>query len=103
MSNSGNVRHVLLFSLKDEIDEELISSLRESFLSLPERIEGIESIEWGLNNSVEGLNRNLDYAVLMTFINIASRDAYIPHPEHERLKLEFVPLIKDIVVFDYAV
>ena len=39
----------------------------------------------------------------MTFTNEQARKNYLPHPEHEALKKVFVPLLDDIVVFDYQV
>ncbi|HCP5933088.1 TPA: Dabb family protein [Escherichia coli] len=38
---------------------------------------------------------------MMTFVNEAARQRYLPHPEHEALKNIFRPILNDIIVFDY--
>jgi len=39
----------------------------------------------------------------MTFTDGAARDAYIPHPEHERVKAFVLPLVEETLVFDFEV
>jgi len=39
----------------------------------------------------------------MTFDTPLSRDRYLPHPEHERVKLIVVPNLERVMVFDFTV
>ena len=39
----------------------------------------------------------------MKFDTPASRDAYLPHPEHERVKAIVVPNLAQVIVFDFTV
>jgi hypothetical protein len=39
----------------------------------------------------------------MTFDSPKSRDDYLPHPEHERVKLVVVPNLARVMVFDFTV
>ena len=39
----------------------------------------------------------------MSFDSGASRDAYLPHPEHERVREIVVPRLERLVVFDFEV
>jgi hypothetical protein len=80
-----------------------INTVHHEFLTIKNKIDGIVDIEWGENNSPEGLNKDYSHSVLMTFKDVKSRDAYLPHPAHEKLKEIFKPTLKDIVVFDYKV
>ncbi len=68
---------------------------------MPGKVDGVVSVEWGINDSPEGLNRGYTHSVLMTFVDEAGRQNYLPHPEHDALKQVFIPLLEDIVVFDY--
>lgn len=97
------IRHILLVKFKPEAAASDIERVRVLFQSMTTRVEGVESVEWGLNDSPEGLNRGFTHAVLMTFTDEQARQRYLPHPEHEALKAVFVPLVEDIVVFDYPV
>jgi len=37
----------------------------------------------------------------MTFESIATRNAYLPHPEHERVKAELLRYIDSVIAFDF--
>lgn len=95
------IRHILLIKFRDSSEPSEIDKLRALFESMPEKVDGVVSVEWGMNNSPEGKNRGYTHSVLMTFTDEAGRQNYLPHPEHEALKQVFSPLLEDIIVFDY--
>ncbi|AIS56797.1 Dabb family protein [Vibrio coralliilyticus] len=97
------IRHILLIQFKSNASSQQIEELKASFLSMPTKIEGVDSVEWGLNDSPEGKNKHYTHCVMMTFADEAGRDRYLPHPEHDALKEIFRPILEDIVVFDYTV
>lgn len=97
------IRHVLFIQYKEQASEADIATSLANFEAVKSKIDGIESVEWGLNNSPEGRNKDYTHCVFMTFVDEAARDAYIPHPEHEVLKAQLGPILEDIIVFDYAI
>ncbi len=97
------IRHILLFNFNDIACSTEIEKLRLLFESMPEKVEGVLEVEWGLGDSPENKNQGYTHSVLMTFANEAGRQNYLPHPEHEALKLVFGRLLGDLVVFDYQV
>lgn len=97
------IRHILLIKFKPNASPQQIEELKNSFLSMPTKVEGVDSVEWGLNDSPEGKNKHYTHCVMMTFADEAGRDRYLPHPEHDVLKEIFRPILEDIVVFDYTV
>ncbi|NOH62406.1 Dabb family protein [Vibrio sp. RE88] len=97
------IRHILLIQFKPNASSQQIDELKASFLSMPAKVEGVDSVEWGLNDSPEGKNKHYTHCVMMTFPDEAGRDRYLPHPEHDALKEIFRPILEDIVVFDYTV
>ncbi|MGH1541047.1 MAG: Dabb family protein [Arenicella sp.] len=97
------IRHILLIKFKTSAEPSQIDGLRLLFESMPSKIEGVNSIEWGVNDSPENLNKGYTHSVLMTFSSDEAREHYLPHPEHDALKEVFSPLLEDIVVFDYPV
>lgn len=97
------IRHILLVKFKDSATSSDIELIKSLFMAMPEKVEGVVSVEWGVNDSPEGKNQGYTHSVLMTFANEAGRKNYLPHPEHEALKQVFGPLLDDIVVFDYQV
>ncbi len=97
------IRHIILIKFKATAKISEINELKDSFESIPSKIEGVHSVEWGLNNSPEGINKDYTHLVLMNFADDAGRDNYLPHPEHDELKKIFIPLLEDLIVFDYAI
>ena len=97
------IRHILVIQFKPKASDSSIERVKEAFLAIPTKIAGVESVEWGVNNSPENLNRNFTHCVLMTFADEEARQRYLPHPEHEALKEKFLPVLNSIVVLDYEV
>lgn len=96
------IRHILLIKFKDSSPLSEIDKLKGLFEAMPEKVAGVESVEWGVNDSPEGKNKGYTHSVLMTFADEAGRQNYLPHVEHKALKQVFRPLLEDIVVFDYT-
>lgn len=95
------VRHVLFIKFKADATAQDISICFDNFEAIQNKIEGIESVEWGVNSSTEGRNKGYTHCVFMTFVDQVSLDHYIPHPEHMALKAQLGPIMEDIIVFDY--
>ncbi len=97
------IKHIALFKFKDGTAQEQIDKVLEELMDLSESIPGIEDYVAGLNNSPEGLNQGFTHGFVMTFTDAAARDAYLPHPDHERVKVAVMPFIESVVVFDFEV
>ncbi len=97
------IRHVLLIQFKRGADPASIEAVKAAFLSIPAKIAGVVTVEWGENDSPELKNRDFTHCVFMTFADDAARTRYLPHPEHEALKSIFKPILEDIIVLDYHV
>lgn len=78
------VKHVVVFKYKSAATADQIAQVTEAFKSLKNKIPGILSFEYGVNNSPEKLNKGFTHVYLLTFKDAASRDAYLPHPEHKK-------------------
>ncbi len=81
---SLKVKHVVVFKYKSTATPEQIEQVTTAFKALKGTIPGIVSFEYGTNNSPEGLNKGFTHVYLLTFKDAASRDAYLPHPEHKK-------------------
>jgi hypothetical protein len=97
------IRHVILIKFKQSASLSQIDTLRTLFESMSDKITGVVSVEWGVNDSEENKNKGYTHSVLMTFDNEEARQHYLPHTEHDKLKEFFRPLLEDIIVFDYHV
>lgn len=97
------IRHILFITFTDSALPEQILAVRTAFLQIPARIEGVTSVEWGVNDSPEEKNAGFTHCVLMTFADEAARQRYLPHLAHDDLKVIFRPILREIIVLEYTV
>jgi hypothetical protein len=96
------VQHIALLQFKSGTSDAVVQTVIDELKRLTQVIPGIVDFSIGTNNSPEGLAGGLTHGFVMTFRDAAARDAYLPHPEHEKFVAFAVPHIEKIVVFDYA-
>ena len=65
------------------------------------RLPGFLSLTGGPYSSPEGLNQGYTHGFVMTFADAATRDRYLSHPEHEKIKQSFLPDLEAVVAFDF--
>ncbi len=98
LDQKGPVRHVVVFKYKADATEAQIAEITTAFRALKGKIPGITAFEHGINNSPEGLNQGFTHVYVLTFTDAAARDAYLPHPEHDK----FGALLRGSGIFDGA-
>jgi Stress responsive A/B Barrel Domain len=76
------VRHCVLVRFKPDANVTLIFA---ELKALTHKIDGILSITVGADNSPEGLQRGNTHGFTVDFRDMTSRDAYLPHPEHQKV------------------
>ena len=99
----AKVKHIALLKFKESTSQESIDQVFSDLLDLSENIPGVEDYVSGLNNSPEGLTQGYTHGFVMTFTDAAARDAYLPHPDHEKFKTAALPHVETVVVFDFEV
>lgn len=95
------LRHVVLFKFKEDAPNEKIKEIEKAFNALPSKIPEIQSFEWGLNNSPEGLEKGFTHCYLLTFASETDRAIYLPHPKHKAFVNLMKPYLDDVLVVDY--
>jgi hypothetical protein len=98
------VRHLVVFKYKPDATAAQITEATQAFKSLKNKIPGIVSFEHGNNISPEHKDLGFNYVYLITFENAAARDAYLPHPEHEKFGqlLGQLKVVEDVFVVDFT-
>lgn len=98
------VRHLVVFKYKADATAEQIAEATQAFKDLKNKIPGIVSFEHGQNTSPEKKNLGFNYVYLVTFENAAARDAYLPHPDHEKFGqlLGRLKVVEDVFVVDFS-
>ncbi|WP_035600475.1 Dabb family protein [Haloferula sp. BvORR071] len=96
------VRHFGVFQFKAGISPLQIETCFAEMQGMVGKIPGLLAMEQGPYQSSEGLNDGFTHGFIMSFESAAQRDAYLPHPEHERVKEIVVPCLERVVVFDFS-
>lgn len=101
---SQPVRHVVVFKYKAGATAAQIAEITAAFRGLAKTIPGITAFEDGVNNSPEKKNLGFTHVYMLTFEDVAARDAYLPHPEHKKFGqlLGKVGALEDAFVVDYV-
>ena len=98
------VRHIVVFKYKPEATPQQVRQVTDAFRDLKNKIPGITAFEDGVNNSPEKKNLGFTHVYMLTFEDVAARDAYLPHPEHAKFGqlLGKLGVVADVFVVDYA-
>jgi hypothetical protein len=94
------VHHVVLVKFKAG-QEAQASPLFGALEALRSKLPGMISFRAGPNVSPERLNQGFTHGFVMTFADPAARDVYLVHPDHEKVKQRFLPLVENVIVFDF--
>ncbi len=97
------LKHIVLFSFKEEIDEIEITRVDNLFKELPGKIDDIIDFDSGINISPENLNKGFTHAYCLSFFNETTRDLYLVHEKHQDFSLKIKDLLRDVLVFDYEI
>ncbi|MBG29067.1 MAG: stress responsive alpha-beta barrel domain protein [Opitutae bacterium] len=96
------IQHVVCFKFKDDASREQIKEVENAFAALKKKIPEIDKLEWGTNNSPEGLNKGFTHCFIVTFPNEKAREVYLPHPDHKAFVAILKPILDDVFVIDFA-
>ena len=99
------INHIVILQFKLHYKESEIAAAVNKLLALKEETD-MKSFTFGKNSSPEHLNRGFSHAFVMTFEHAERRDAYLDHPEHQRIAKEvLMPMLENgvesVVVVDY--
>jgi Stress responsive A/B Barrel Domain len=99
------VKHVALLRFKPQTPTAKIKEIFSALDDLRHKIPGLLDFSGGPYSSQEGLNQGFTHGFIMTFADAASRDAYLPHPDHEAVKEQIVPWLDGglagVIAFDW--
>jgi hypothetical protein len=95
------VHHIVLLKFKAAASASVVANLFAALGQLRATIPGITHYCWGPYASPEGMNQGFTHAFIMTFDGSAARDVYLTHPDHEKVKADFLPSVENVVAFDF--
>jgi hypothetical protein len=97
------IQHIVLLKFKPEVSPDQIDQVFTNLAELKDLIPGIIAFNGGPYSSPEGLNQGYTHGLIITFETAAHRDAYLPHPEHEKVKAIILNYLDDLIAFDFNI
>lgn len=95
------LRHVVLLKFKDSSTPAQVKEVEDAFRKLPSKIKEVKGLEWGTDNSPEGLAQGFTHVFFVTFNSEEDRAVYLPHPEHKAFVKVLEPQLDKVLVVDY--
>lgn len=97
--------HIVLLKCRSDISSSQLQEMFNALQDLVNKIPGLISFTGGENNSPEGIARGYTHAFYMLFNDNQARDNYLPHPDHEAVKLLIGGLLQacddNVLVVDF--
>jgi hypothetical protein len=98
--------HMVLLRIRRNVQLREVERVFAAVGELQRKIPGIAGYSWGPNNSPTGMAHGFTHGFCMGFRDQASRDAYLPHPEHARVVQMIAGVLEGgmdaVLEFDYA-
>ncbi len=88
-----SVKHILLMKFRKSVSDTERQAIWFEFAALRARIDGFESLQFGLNTSRDGLGKGYSHAFIMEFYNAAARDTYLATPDHRKLTVRLLQML----------
>ncbi|MCK6443792.1 Dabb family protein [Elstera cyanobacteriorum] len=99
----AKIAHIVLLGWTAAATEAQKQACADALAALVGRIPGLVSYSGGSQMSPEPAGSGIDFGFTMIFTDAAARDAYLPHPEHQRVIREAIaPILRTVQVLDYA-
>ena len=93
------ITHVVMMKFKPEVTAEEIDELEALLDRLPDRIDEIESYDFG--RDVARSDRSYDFALVSVFANLDTLKHYQAHPEHQVVLKKLGGMCAHIAAVDY--
>jgi hypothetical protein len=99
------IMHMVLLKIRKDVSSAELDRAFAALDALRRVIPGLLSFHGGPYSSPENFQKGYTHGFSMVFQDAASRDIYLPHPEHEKCKAMILPLLQGgldgAVAFDY--
>lgn len=99
------IMHMVLLKIRKDVPPTEVSRVFQALAGLQSSIPGMLSFSGGPYSSPENFEKGYTHGFSMVFRDAHARDVYLPHPEHEKVKAQVLPLLQGglegAVAFDY--
>jgi len=102
------IKHIVIIQFRDDVSADQRKAIYQSVETLKQHVTGWQGFVAGANVTPEvGMDKGYNGGFVIDFADEAHRDAYLIHPEHQKVGASIVAAavngIDGIMVFDLAV
>ena len=97
------IRHIVMFSFKEDTEDSEIMNIDRLFKTLPLAIPEVLDFESGVNISPEDHDKGFTHIYSLSFASKETRDIYLYHSKHRAFSEQADKTLDDVLVFDYEV
>jgi len=99
------IHHLVLLKIRRDTSAQKLKEIFTLIGSMKAHVPGLLSYAHGPYASPEGLNKGFTHGFAMTFDTVKSRDTYLFHPEHDKVKATVFEVLDGgldgVVAFDF--
>ena len=96
------IEHIVLFKVKPHTTDVAAEKMLDGLRGLVTSVRNIVELSCGRNTSER--NQGFTHGLFVRFQSPSDLEAYITHPEHQRVVAECVrPIVESTIVVDYEV
>jgi len=99
------IHHLVLLRFRRAVPAKDVELVFATLAGLKGKIPGLLSFAGGPYSSPEGLARGYTHGFVMTFRDAPSRNGYLDHPEHVKVKEQVLPFLEGgvdgVIAFDF--
>ena len=96
------INHIVLFKIKQNIEQDTIDLLENKFFELKNNIPEILEVSGGNNISQEEFHKGFNKGYILLFKDVLDLQTYLVSKEHKIFVEKYVSkTVEDVLVFDY--
>lgn len=92
--------HVVLFQFKSGAEPEAIERAKAALHDVSAKVASVGRFLAGANTSPEDFGQGYDWGFVMTFADVATRDAYVVDPAHTAVHPLLDDVMERVLVYD---
>ncbi|MBX3412507.1 MAG: Dabb family protein [Pirellulales bacterium] len=85
------IQHCVLVKFAVGTPQRTIDEFFADLRALVDKLPGISGFTGGADCSLDGLSQGYTHGFVMTFADAATRDVYLPHPDHVAILEKYRP------------
>ncbi len=94
------ITHIVLLSPAENVTVDEFEAVLADAAGFPDEIDGIVDVHFGADTIPESMGNGFTHALVITFTDLAARDAFLVHPAHDAYAVRLGPVMSQVAIVD---